>query len=164
MSAAIPQAAQGYRQAPQGYRIGEAAARSGVTAANIRYYEKEGLLARQGRGENSYRVYGEADIHQLRFIRLCRAMDMSLPEVRSLLALDLRRKADCDAARVALDEHLGHVRARLAELKALEKDLVALRGRCDGTDAQCHIIEALHERADAQGLPGAPRAAAKRHV
>lgn len=136
--------------AAQGYRIGEAAQRSGVTAANIRYYEKEGLLAPQPRGENSYRLYEQGDIHQLRFIRLCRAMDMSLEEVRTLLGLDLRRKTDCAAARDALDEHLTHVRERLEELRALENDLEALRGRCDGTGPRCRIIEALHELADAQ--------------
>ena len=151
-------------QVLKGYRIGEAAAHSGVTAANIRYYEKEGLLNPHGRGENSYRLYSDSDVHQLRFIRLCRAMDMSLDEVRTLLGLDLRKKADCARASEALDSHLGHVRERLAELKLLEKDLMALRARCDGTDARCHIIEALHERADAQA--GQPRraAATKRHV
>ena len=41
----------------------------------------------------------------------------------------------------------------------------ALRSRCDGSDATCHIIEALHERADAQqaALP-TPTAPGKRHV
>lgn len=147
------------------YRIGEAAAQSGVSTANIRYYEKEGLLAPGVRSDNSYRLYNDAEVHHLRFIRLCRAMDMSLDEVRTLLALDLRSKEDCDAARDTLDDHLQHVRARLAELQALESDLLALRNRCDGSDAHCHIIEALHARADAQP-PGAaagtgPR---KRHV
>jgi DNA-binding transcriptional MerR regulator len=151
--------------AEPGYRIGDAALRSGVTAANIRYYEKEGLIAPLPRGDNSYRLYGDADVHRLRFIRLCRAMDMSLDEVRTLLALDLRSKADCDAACVALDNHLGHVRERLRELRSLEKDLIALRDCCDGTDAQCHIIETLHARADHQPLAKpqrAPRTA--RHV
>ena len=147
------------------HRIGEAARRSGVSAANIRYYEKEGLLAPGSRSSNSYRLYSRADIHQLRFIRLCRAMDMSLDEVRTLLALDLASKADCDAACVALDGHLDHVRTRLQELQALEQDLLALRNRCDGTGPQCGIIEALHAQADAQSLPAAPLAAApKRHV
>ncbi len=146
-------------------RIGEAARQSGVSSANIRYYEKEGLLAPGVRGDNSYRLYTSAEVHRLRFIRLCRAMDMSLGEVRTLLALDLRSKVDCDAACVTLDEHLTHVRARLAELQALESDLLALRNRCDGTDAHCHIIEALHAQADAQpwGVPVAA-AAGKRHV
>ena len=76
------------------------------------------------------------------------------------------RKEDCHAACDTLDEHLRHVRARLAELQALEADLMALRSRCDGSDAQCHIIEALHQRADAQSsAPIAPGpAAGKRHV
>ena len=146
------------------WRIGEAAQQSGVSAANIRYYEKEGLLSPGARGDNSYRLYSGTDVHQLRFIRLCRAMDMSLDEVRSLLALDLRRKEDCDAARDTLDEHLQHVRGRLAELQALEADLLALRSRCDGSDDHCHIIEALHARADAQPAQPAPAGSAKRHV
>nr|WP_296015130.1 Cd(II)/Pb(II)-responsive transcriptional regulator [uncultured Acidovorax sp.] len=146
------------------WRIGEAAQQSGVSAANIRYYEKEGLLSPSVRGDNSYRLYSGTDVHQLRFIRLCRAMDMSLDEVRSLLALDLRRKEDCDAARDTLDEHLQHVRGRLAELQALEADLLALRSRCDGSDDHCHIIEALHARADAQPAQPAPAGSAKRHV
>ncbi len=148
----------------RGYQIGEAAKRSGVSAANIRFYEKEKLLSPQGRGDNSYRFYSEGDLHQLRFIRLCRAMDMSLDEVRTLLSLDLNNKSDCAAAREALDGHLGHVRARLAELKALEKDLKSLRNRCDGSDTHCHIIEALHQLADEQGSAKVVPAQKKRHV
>lgn len=150
-------------QPPQ-YRIGDVARQAGVSAANIRYYEKEGLLTPAAREDNSYRLYSADDVHRLRFIRLCRAMDMSLAEVRTLLELDWSRKADCEAARVTLDEHLQHVRSRLAELRSLEADLLALRNRCDGTDAHCRIIEALHERADAQP-PAAPAGSAgKRHV
>jgi DNA-binding transcriptional MerR regulator len=149
---------------PRAYQIGEAAKRSGVSAANIRFYEKEELLSPQGRSGNSYRMYSDGDLHQLRFIRLCRAMDMSLAEVRTLLGLDLNRKSDCAVARESLDGHLGHVRARLAELKALEKDLQALRKRCDGSDTHCHIIEALHELADQQSEGAAAPAPQKRHV
>jgi DNA-binding transcriptional MerR regulator len=148
----------------KGYRIGQAAARSGVSAANIRYYEAQGLIAPAERSESSYRLYTEADVHQLRFIRLCRAMDMSLDEVRTLLALDLRSKADCDAACVTLDSHLVHVRERLEELRALEADLVALRNGCDGTGPQCRIIEALHRRADVQPLQALASSPAHRHV
>ena len=150
--------------AAQGYRIGQAAQRSGVSAANIRYYEAQGLIAPADRADNSYRLYSEADLHQLRFIRLCRAMDMSLDEVRTLLALDLRRKADCDAAREALDAHLSHVRTRLAELRALEADLEALRDGCDGSGPRCLIIEALHRRADSQALDESRAASVTRHV
>ena len=148
------------------HRIGEAARRCGVSAANIRYYESQGLLPAPVRSEGDYRLYSEADVHRLRFIRLCRAMDMSLDEVHTLVALDLNNKADCQTARTALDAHLQHVRERLHELQILEQELAALRDRCDGSDAHCHIIEALHAQADAPLEEArAPAAgASKRHV
>ena len=130
------------------YRIGQASTRSGVSAANIRFYEKAGLLSAGARSDNSYRSYNDRDIHQLRFIRLCRAMDMSLDEVRTLLNLDLSSKSDCAVANDALQQHIAHVQERLRELRVLQRDLVELRDRCDGSGPKCRIMEALHERAD----------------
>ncbi|GAA6119487.1 Cd(II)/Pb(II)-responsive transcriptional regulator [Acidovorax sp. FG27] len=145
------------------HRIGDAARLSGVSAANIRYYDKEGLLPAPARGDNQYRLYTDDEVHRLRFIRLCRAMDMSLDEVRSLLALDVRSPEADHAACATLDEHLSHVRTRLEELRVLEAELLSLRGRCNGEGAHCRVIEALHERADAQPAP-APGPASRRHV
>lgn len=145
------------------HRIGDAARLSGVSAANIRYYEKEGLLPAQARADNQYRLYNDDEVHRLRFIRLCRAMDMSLGEVRTLLALDVTSAEAEHAACDTLDEHLEHVRTRLQELQTLEQELLSLRGRCTGAGAHCHVIEALHQRADAQPVPP-PVPAAKRHV
>jgi DNA-binding transcriptional MerR regulator len=135
-------------QNSSGYLIGQAAKLSGVSAANIRFYEAKGLISRQGMGVGSYRFYSDEDVHQLRFIRQLRSLDMTLAEVRTLLDLDLRKKRDCQIARDTLDEHIGHVRARLKELRALEKNLIDLRSRCDGADDHCHLIEALHAQAD----------------
>ena len=146
------------------YKIGEAASRSGVSAANIRFYEKEKLLSAGVRSESSYRLYSDADVHQLRFIRLCRAMDMSLDEVRTLLALDWHDSDDCAAARDTVDAHLHHVRERLQELQTLERELVTLRDCCDGHSGVCRTMEALHQRADEQDLGALAASPAKRHV
>ncbi len=145
-------------------RIGDAARRSGISAATIRYYEKEMLLSPCSRSANSYRLYSESDIHRLRFIRLCRAMDMSLDEVRTLLALEGDVPLDAHTACHTLDQHLEHVRTRLQELQTLERDLRALRSRCDGQDAHCHVIDALHAQADVQPAALGRAAPAKRHV
>ncbi|MGD9774142.1 MerR family transcriptional regulator [Diaphorobacter sp.] len=150
------------RQSPR-HRIGDAARLSGVPPANIRYYEKEGLLPAQTRADNRYRLYSDEEVHHLRFVRLCRAMDMSLQEVRGLLALDADSAADGHAACSTLDAHLAHVRTRMAELRALEQELLQLRSRCGGTSGPCHVIEALHARADAQPVPPTGPAA-RRHV
>jgi DNA-binding transcriptional MerR regulator len=135
-------------QDQSGYLIGQAAKLSGVEPANIRFYEREKLISRHENSTNSYRIYSDEDIHQLRFIRQLRSLDMTLDEVRTLLSLDLRNKRDCQTARETLDDHIGHVRERLKELRALEKNLIDLRSRCEGDDDHCHLIEALHAQAD----------------
>lgn len=144
-------------------RIGEAAKRTGVSAANIRYYEREGLLSPALRQDNDYRLYTEGDLHRLRFIRMCRAMDMSLNEVRTLLALDWERPADCQAATATIEAHLQHVRQRLQELRTLEQELQSLKMVCDGHQAPCNLIAALHAQADTHQVP-APGSQVKRHV
>jgi DNA-binding transcriptional MerR regulator len=143
-----------------GYLIGQTASLSGVSSANIRFYEKEKLISRRGMGVNGYRFYSDEDVHQLRFIRQLRSLDMTLDEVRTLLNLDLRKKRDCQTARDTLDAHIGHVRERLKELRSLEKNLQDLRSRCDGADEHCHLIEALHAQAD---LPVNAKASRKKH-
>jgi DNA-binding transcriptional MerR regulator len=147
-------------QNSSGYLIGQAAKLSGVSSANIRFYEKEKLIRRHEISANSYRIYSDEDVHQLRFIRQLRSLDMTLAEVRTLLGLDLRKKRDCQTARDTLDEHIGHVRERLKELRSLEKNLIDLRSRCDGADDHCHLIEALHAQADA---PVSTHKIGKRH-
>jgi DNA-binding transcriptional MerR regulator len=139
-------------QISSGYLIGEAAKLSGVSSANIRFYEKEKLIGQRRKSTNSYRIYSDEDVHQLRFIRQLRSLDMTLAEVRILLGLDLRRKRDCQTARSTLDEHIEYVGQRLKELRVLEKNLIHLRGRCDGEGDRCHLIEALHALAETPKL------------
>ena len=53
--------------------IAEAERRTGLTRANIRFYEKEGLL-KPTRGENGYRDYTEDNVQTLRKIMLLRRL------------------------------------------------------------------------------------------
>ncbi len=63
--------------------IKEIEARAGMTRANIRYYETQGLLAPERR-ENGYRDYGEADLSALEKIKLLRVLGVPLEEVKAL--------------------------------------------------------------------------------
>ena len=125
-------------------RIGEAARRSGVSAANIRYYEKEGLLAPQGRSDNSYRFYSEADLHRLRFIRRARSLGFSIKQIEALLALwDDPHRASAEVKQLART-HAAELGEKIRELQAMQRTLETLARRCHGDDRPtCPILEDL---------------------
>lgn len=62
-------------------RIGEASDASGVPERMIRHYEKLGLIPSASRSGAGYRVYGEADVHRLKFIALARSVGIPFEEV-----------------------------------------------------------------------------------
>jgi Cd(II)/Pb(II)-responsive transcriptional regulator len=128
-----------------GLRIGELAARTHCDAATIRYYEQAGLLPKPTRSSANYRLYGEAHIDRLTFIRHCRSLDMTLDEVRTLLRFCDAPDKNCAGINVLLDEHIGHVALRIAELKQLQKKLRDLRRLCGKaqTVKDCGIVKQL---------------------
>jgi Cd(II)/Pb(II)-responsive transcriptional regulator len=126
-------------------RIGELARRADCPVETVRYYEKEGLLPAPRRSGANYREYGPAHLERLAFVRRCRGLDMSLPEIRELLEAIERPGADCGPVDALLDDHIGHVAERIAELRALKEELDAIRAHCAGGKPAraCGIVETL---------------------
>ena len=126
-------------------RIGELAKRADCPVETVRYYEKEGLLATPRRANGNYRDFGPEHLERLAFIRRCRSLDMSLPEIRALLEAIEKPDADCGPVNALLDEHIGHVAARVAELEQLKSELDAIRAHCTGKHpaSACGILESL---------------------
>ena len=124
--------------------IGEAAARSGVSARMIRHYEDIGLMARVGRSVAGYRIYREADIHALRFIRRSRDLGFTMKEIETLLGLwHNRRRASADVKKLAL-KHIADLDTRIAEMQAMRTALAKLVDCCHGDDRpECPILEDL---------------------
>jgi Cd(II)/Pb(II)-responsive transcriptional regulator len=132
-------------------KIGELARATGASIETIRFYEREGLLAEPARTEGNYRLYGIQHAERLAFIRHCRSLDMALDEIRVLLRFKESPQDNCAGVNELLDEHIGHVAQRLRELRALEKQLKALREQCTEAHAasECGILKELS--ADAGG-------------
>ena len=124
--------------------IGEAAARSGVSAKMVRHYESLGLLPQVKRTEAGYRLYGEKEVHTLRFIRRARDLGFSLQEIDKLLALYRnRRRASEDVKRLAL-AHVAQLDHKIAELTRIRDTLAELAHRCHGDQRpECPILEEL---------------------
>ncbi len=141
-------------------RIGELAKASGTPIETIRFYEREGLLPAAARTQGNYRIYTPPHAERLAFIRRCRSLDMTLDEVRVLLRYKDQPLADCGEVNSLLDEHIGHVAARIRALRALETELQALRSACPAPHAaaECGILQGI----DHAGTK--PAALSKRHV
>lgn len=124
--------------------IGEAAQASGVSAKMIRYYEEVGLIAAPARTASGYRVYAEADIHALRFIRRARDLGFTVDQISELMQLWRDRgRASADVKRIAL-EHVGVLEAKMREIEEMAKALKHLAANCHGDDRpDCPIIEEL---------------------
>lgn len=108
--------------------IKEIEERSGLTRANIRYYEQEGLLA-PVRRENKYRDYSEEDLETLLRIALLRSLGFSLEEIRRLQS----GEADFAAA----------MRERSAALESEGQRLLAARNVCDAISREVTSYSAL---------------------
>lgn len=143
-------------------RIGELAERTDCQVETIRYYEKEGLLPSPARSEGNYRLYNDMHVDRLMFIRHCRSLDMTLDEIRTLLQFRDAPEQNCGDVNALLDEHIGHVAARIAELKMLEKQLKALRRQC-GQAQEAKHCGILNELAGAS-LPGTGMQRANEHA
>jgi Cd(II)/Pb(II)-responsive transcriptional regulator len=127
------------------FKIGELAKRSACLVETIRFYEKQGLLPHTIRSQGNFRLYGEIHAERLQFIRHCRALDMSLDEIRKLLLFRDAPEDNCVAVNALLDRHIDHVALRIKELQILESQLHTLRQLCQNTQAikDCGILQSL---------------------
>jgi len=130
--------------------IGMAAAKSGVAAKTIRYYESIGLIATADRRSNNYRDYSERDVQTLRFIHRARNLGFSVNEVANLLALWRdHKRASYDVKSLALG-HISEIERKIVELRSIKRTLEFLTERCHGDDRpDCPILDDLAGSEDA---------------
>ena len=124
--------------------IGEAARASGVSAKTIRYYEAARLIITADRSAGGYRVYTQADVYVLRFIKRARDLGFSIDRIRRLLDLwQDKSRASRDVKRLALD-HIAEITTKLAAMSTVRDAVQELADKCDGDDRpECPILRDL---------------------
>ncbi len=127
--------------------IGESAAQTGLSPKMIRYYEQQGLFAPQARSAAGYRLYGENDLHALRFIRSARDLGFSLKQIAELTSLwQDRHRASAEVKRLAL-AHIDALEAKAATLQSMAATLRELARHCHGDERpDCPILEGLADQ------------------
>lgn len=93
--------------------IKQASEQSGVSAPNIRFYEKEGLLTPARRQGNGYRDYTAGDIRALKLIRMLRMLDVPLPAIRAVLQGEQPLQQALQAQQTVLEQQAAHLAAAM---------------------------------------------------
>lgn len=134
---------------------------TGVSRKTIRYYEQIGLVPPAKRNENRYRVYDNADMERLRFIKSARMLCFTLPEIAQILATRDRNEPPCGHVMTLLQVHMDDIAARILDLEELHQELSMLRetGQHLPEDVQmhvcvCHLIQFGIRRNKPDGTTG----------
>ena len=126
-------------------RIGEVAARAGVPAKTIRFWEDRCLLPLPDRTPAGYREYGPDILERLAFIRRSQAAGLTLEQIRQVLQVRDSGQAPCVHVTGLIARRLAEVEARLADLTRARGQLVVLAARAAEQDpagcrGYCSII------------------------
>lgn len=105
--------------------VGQIARQSGLTVKTLRFYDRLGLLPPSGRRPSGYRLYSEADLHRLGFIRQAKALGLTLDAIRELV-MAARHPGGRGARRRLLrllEERIAQTAGQIAMLARLQKEL-----------------------------------------
>jgi len=124
--------------------IGQASKASGVSVKMIRHYEAIGLLKNVARTFANYRVYSDADVHTLRFIKRARTLGFSIEDIGALLSLWQNKSRSSAAVKKIAGGHMEVLKTRIAEMQAMVATLQHLTHHCHGDQRpDCPILEDL---------------------
>jgi DNA-binding transcriptional MerR regulator len=110
-------------------QIGELAHRAGVNPKTIRFYEDQGLLPAPARTPNHYRDYDDTALGRLGFIRAAQTAGFTLREITGVLDIRDDGGPPCHHVRALIDQRLGEIDDRIAELERTRHELQTLAAR-----------------------------------
>jgi MerR family mercuric resistance operon transcriptional regulator/MerR family copper efflux transcriptional regulator len=111
-------------------KIGQLARCAGITVDSIRFYERRGLLPRPQRQRSGYRIYGEATLRRIQWIKSLQTLGFTLDEVAGGLGAFDAGKASCQSERWRLEAVLTRLDGKIAELERVRGNVVEALGRC----------------------------------
>lgn len=110
----------------------------------IRHYEGLGLLPAAPRTDAGYRLYDDAALHSLHFIRRARDLGFSVAEITQLLSLWRDQGRTSASVKKLVQTHLADLQRRIDELEAMKRTLGQLAHACHGNHRpDCPILDDL---------------------
>lgn len=125
--------------------IGQVARRSGVGIETVRFYEREGLVAKPARSPSGYRQFGEEVVGRLQFIQRAKELGFTLNEIKELLSLRVDEERTCEDVRARAEAKIAGIENKIKSLQRMKKALVRMTRECGDrdSDSECPILDAL---------------------
>lgn len=125
--------------------IGQVARTAGVGIETVRFYEREGLLAKPARTLSGYRQFDEEVIARLQFIQRAKELGFTLNEIRELFSLRVDPDTSCEDVRARAEVKIADIEDKIKILQRMKKALVRLTLECceKGGGSECPILDAL---------------------
>ena len=105
------------------YTIGDAAAKLGMPASTIRFYEKNGLIPNQQRSSDGRRLFDEDDLEWMRFVERLKVSGMPIKEIREYIRLYMEGDSTIEERRRIVYERRAAIDKQLEELQ-LARDFI----------------------------------------
>ncbi|OOS02294.1 Cu(I)-responsive transcriptional regulator [Moraxella cuniculi DSM 21768] len=118
---------------------------TGLSAKQIRDYEKHQLLPNVHRTLSGYRTYNEQDIERLKFIHHSREVGFSIAQIKELVhLLDTPSPHQCKDVKQFTRLHLQFLTQEIDRLEKMRQTLQQCYDACAGDEnAYCVILEHL---------------------
>ncbi len=143
--------------------IGELAAKAGLPAKTIRFYEQAGLIPAPPRTPAGYRDYPPGAFDRLAFIANAQVAGFTLAEIRSVLAIRDSGDPPCRHVATLIGLHLAQVERRIAELTRTHDVLIDLQRRAAAINPAdcpepeiCSILTAPRPTPASKAPPASP--------
>jgi MerR family copper efflux transcriptional regulator len=128
-----------------GLTIGRLAKQVGVGIETVRFYERQGLIEPPPRTDSNYRVYPQAEVERLKFIKRAKDLGFTLKEIKELLELQHDPHATKADIKKRTVKKIENIKQKVRDLSRILHALEHLAGTCDGKGplSECPILEAL---------------------
>ncbi|MDR0266618.1 MerR family transcriptional regulator [Paenibacillus sp.] len=126
-----------------GYLRGEIAKMANVSIETLRYYEDIGIISLPLRSESGYRLYSEAVLSQLAFIKNAKSCGFTLNEIKKALTKSVSGQINIDHFIAVIDKKMDRIHSEIATKEVTLAMLDQLKTNLQAADKHPEIQATL---------------------
>lgn len=100
------------------YSAKEAAEITGLSAATLRYYEREQLLPKIARSSSKYRQYTDEDIEWIKMVQCMRMANIPIQSIKQYVSLLIQGGTTLEQRHIMVQQHMEDLKSQIANLQS----------------------------------------------